>query len=398
MDRAPSAPTTSATNPDGPPRIWPAILALYVMAPVIGEVLSLNTPPLTFLLNPSTLIFEPALYGSGALLIREIARRRGLGWRGILLLGAAYGVVEEGLAVQTWFIPSGVDTYGRAFGVNWVWAAGLTIFHAVFSVTIPILLVEAIFPRVADRPWLTRAGRWVFGLWYSLPVVFGAIAWGFFLHRNVGYTHPPLAYLGAVLLALLFAWLGLRARDAKPTADAPAQSSSAQRQPLVNSTSVLATMPPPTPLAPAGPISAAYPYPQTYLYHPMAVAPAMGAAPVPGAIQTTARRSRRPPGLWALRLAGFVGTLAYLVAFYGLGALGVPAPIVIVAIAAVAALAAWRVVRWSARPGWGAAERLALGSGALAIWLAITPVGLATGLPVVGLAFLALLIWLAWRT
>ena len=50
--------------------------------------------------HPGTLIgnlivFSP-LYGAPALLIREAARRRGLGWPGILLLAAAFGVVEAG--------------------------------------------------------------------------------------------------------------------------------------------------------------------------------------------------------------------------------------------------------------------------------------------------------------
>jgi hypothetical protein len=39
------------------------------------------------------------LYGDGALLIRELARRRG-GWTRIALLGAAYAIVEEGLVLQ----------------------------------------------------------------------------------------------------------------------------------------------------------------------------------------------------------------------------------------------------------------------------------------------------------
>jgi len=340
MQRAPVVTTPAETNaPVRALRVWPAILTLYLLAPITGELLSLNTPPLTFLLNPGTFIFEPALYGSGALLIREIARRRGLGWPGILLLGAAYGVVEEGVFIQTWFIPSGVDTYGRAFSVNWVWAMGLTVFHAVFSIAIPILLTESIFPQVADRPWLGRAGRWLFGVWFGFTVVFGAVAYGFFLHRSVGYSHPPGAYVVAIVAALAFALAGLRMRPAKPVA--------------------LAATPPATPIP----------------------------APSP----------RRPPGLWALRIVGFFGTVAYLAAFYGLGAWRVPAPLVIVALAGVVALVAWRVVRWSARRGWGAPQRLALGSGALAVWLAITPVAWATGLPLVGLAFLALLIWLAIR-
>src|SRR5262249_11109786 len=88
------------------PRTWPAALTLYFLAPILGEVFSSSTPPLAFVLDPSKFIFEPALYGSGALLIREVARRRGLGWPAILVMGLAYGVLEEGVFIHSWFNPS----------------------------------------------------------------------------------------------------------------------------------------------------------------------------------------------------------------------------------------------------------------------------------------------------
>ena len=84
------------------PRTWAAALTLYFLAPILGEVFSFNTPPLAFLLDPGKFIFEPALYGSGALLIREVARRRGLGWPAILVMGAAYGILEEGAFIHSW--------------------------------------------------------------------------------------------------------------------------------------------------------------------------------------------------------------------------------------------------------------------------------------------------------
>jgi len=84
------------------PRTWVAVLTLYFLAPILGEVFSFNTPPLAFILDPGKLIFEPALYGSGALLIREIARRRALGWPAILVMGAGYGVLEEAIFIHSW--------------------------------------------------------------------------------------------------------------------------------------------------------------------------------------------------------------------------------------------------------------------------------------------------------
>ena len=72
-------------------------LALAVLAPVCAEYLwgydDSTGHPGTLVGN--LIVFTP-LYGCPALLIREVARRRGLGWPGIVLLAAAFGVVEAG--------------------------------------------------------------------------------------------------------------------------------------------------------------------------------------------------------------------------------------------------------------------------------------------------------------
>lgn len=54
-------------------------------------------------------IFIP-LYGTVAVLIREITRRTGRGWPTILLLGAAFGLIQAGLIDQSLFNPGYLDT------------------------------------------------------------------------------------------------------------------------------------------------------------------------------------------------------------------------------------------------------------------------------------------------
>ncbi len=99
------------------------------------------------------------LYGGGALLIREFVTYYHKGWASVLLLGAAYGIGEEGFAVHTFFETSGSPvnafaTYGHAFGVNWLWAFGLSIFHATYSIALPILLVGLLYPASRGVRWL----------------------------------------------------------------------------------------------------------------------------------------------------------------------------------------------------------------------------------------------------
>src|SRR5256885_16843146 len=107
------------------------LLALVLLSPVIAEMLSGSTPPLEWL-NPIAVLFLIWLYGAGVLVMRETAVRWKTGWPSILLLGAAYGIIEEGLAVKSLFDPGwmglgALDWHGRWFDVNWVSAVCLTI-------------------------------------------------------------------------------------------------------------------------------------------------------------------------------------------------------------------------------------------------------------------------------
>lgn len=161
-------------------RLFTPALALMLVAPALGEVLSGSSPPLE-LLNLTALIFTIGLYGSGALLVREIAFRWGKGWPSILVLGAAYGIIEEGLMCKSFFDPGWMDvgllgSYGRWLGVNWVWTVELIIFHAVFSISIAILLVNLAYPSARDKRWAGNKTMIALGIVLSLVVVLGYFA------------------------------------------------------------------------------------------------------------------------------------------------------------------------------------------------------------------------------
>jgi len=110
------------------------------------------SPPLFFLLLAANL----GLYGPGVILIREAKIRWNKGWASVFLLGAAYGIVEEGLALRTLFNPNSsvvgnLGVYGHWLGVNWVWTVGLVIFHAVFSIGLPIFVFGLAFPDLKSK-------------------------------------------------------------------------------------------------------------------------------------------------------------------------------------------------------------------------------------------------------
>lgn len=185
---------------------WPAAV-LFLLAPAIGELLSGSAPPVEFF-NPLGLLTLCALYGSGAILVRELRVRWGKGWPTVLALGAAYAIVEEGLMVKSFFDPNWMDlgllgSYGRWAGVNWVWTAQLITYHAVFSIAVPILLVEIAFPAQRDERWIGRRG--MVGL--SL-LLLADVAFGFFLLTL--YRPPLVPYLLAVVATVALAFVARR--------------------------------------------------------------------------------------------------------------------------------------------------------------------------------------------
>ena len=144
----------------GARRPFAAAATLFVLAPLIGEVL-FGALPLSQL--PFGLLGLVGLYGGGALLVRETARRRGLSAWWLVVLGIAYGIFEEGTVVQSLFDQHfrGLDFlgfYGHWAGVNWVWSLFIVPYHAVFSIAIPIALAEALYPATRRESWLGDAG------------------------------------------------------------------------------------------------------------------------------------------------------------------------------------------------------------------------------------------------
>ena len=135
-------------------------LVLLLLSPLMGEIF-LGATTASRLAGALPLIF---FYGGGAILIREFARRKGTGWGPIVILALAYGIVEEGLATQSMFNPELFKAGligGRALGVNWVWSEWTVGYHVVYSIAVPILLAEMLFPSRSDLPWLGgSSSRW----------------------------------------------------------------------------------------------------------------------------------------------------------------------------------------------------------------------------------------------
>ncbi|SPL99482.1 unnamed protein product [[Actinomadura] parvosata subsp. kistnae] len=217
--------------PDPPKGGRRAALLLAVITPVIAE-LTLGNPPLSRIWL--MLLWIP-IYGAGTVLIRELVRRRRGGWPSILLLGLAYGIVEEGLALQALSSPTMYGVAGwapRILGLNSAYAELNLPYHAVFSVALPILLTDLAFPSLRERPYLKRTGVVV----AAVVFVLGGVLLRLTVAASIdpGYQAPavvPAAYVAAVALLAVVALGVLPSRPAPRTGSHPAPEPASRPKP-----------------------------------------------------------------------------------------------------------------------------------------------------------------------
>lgn len=191
-------------------RVAPAA-GLFVLSPVIAECLLGN---LTVAEMPVVMPLLAPMYGGGAVLIRETTRRAGRGPATVLLLGAAYGLVEEGLVDQLLFNRTYAgrdllgDTYIPVLGIGgWLTIAAPTL-HAVWSIAVPIALVEHLVPDRATVPWLRNGG--LAGV--VLVYVAGCALVGFGTYTDERFLAAPaqLTVTAVAAVALVFAAFAAR--------------------------------------------------------------------------------------------------------------------------------------------------------------------------------------------
>ncbi|MFG1737745.1 hypothetical protein ACGFLT_06955 [Micromonospora chalcea] len=312
-------------------RLVPAI-ALLLLAPWTAEC---SWGGFTLTGMPFVVLVLAPMYGGAALLIRETARRLGLGWPGIALLAAAFGVVQAGLVDQSLFNPGFLDDTefadtraaaeaslvpGPGFSARQ--AVDYVGNHVVLTICAPIALVESYLDAGRrTRPWLGRPGLAVAALlWLGGSLLVFADDGG---RKNFLASPAQLAFATGVALALITAAL-LRRRHAGPSPVAPAQG--------------------PTPAAPT----------------PVLPTP----APTPAGTTPAGRphaEAGPPRPVWP----ALVVVVAYLGSTVAPGWPGVTLALALATVAAVL------LTRWSRRPGWEQPHVLATGSAGLVVAAAL---------------------------
>ncbi|GAA1157218.1 hypothetical protein GCM10009630_64200 [Kribbella jejuensis] len=200
----------TAPRRSGVKRGLPA-LGLFFLSPMVAEFLLGNIP-----ISGLFALFALApLYGGGAVLIREVARRRGWGYPSILILALAYGVIEEGITTQSLFNPNYahlrlLDPGHISFlGIGAPWTVMVLGLHTLWSITVPIVVMESLSSRPRE-PWLGKLGLSVYGVLFIL----GVVATTLFGYAQDSFRASPGQNVGVavavVVLIALAVWAGRR--------------------------------------------------------------------------------------------------------------------------------------------------------------------------------------------
>lgn len=181
------------------PRTGRAAWTLLLLAPISAELMfSAIGMPIMWLAFPLLI----PLYGAGVLLIREATVRVGGGWPTLIVLGLAYELAEDGLGLQALTSPTLYNAAGwgpRVLGLNTTYWESQAGYHTVFSVLIPIIITNLIFPELRSTSYLRRRGM----IGISITTVLGIILLkiGFTRTIDPGYF-APLPFLLGLLIAI----------------------------------------------------------------------------------------------------------------------------------------------------------------------------------------------------
>ncbi|GAA2511163.1 hypothetical protein GCM10010201_02540 [Pilimelia columellifera subsp. columellifera] len=183
-------------------------MSLAALAPWMAEA-SWGGYPVTY--YPTLVLFGATFYGMAALIIREVSRRWSGGWPAIILLAAAFGVIQAGVVDQSLFNVDYLDdtqfdatqseaarTSVPVIGVSLSQVLDYVGNHIALSIAAPIALVEAFAPPAyRDRPWLSR------GALVAMAPVYLLGSAMIFLDDDgrKGFTAAPGQLAGALVIA-----------------------------------------------------------------------------------------------------------------------------------------------------------------------------------------------------
>ncbi len=181
---------------------------LVLLAPLSAEVaFSAVGMPIMWLAFP----FLIPMYGLGVLVIRELVARAGGGWPSLIVMGLVYELAEDGLGLQALTSPvlyNAAEWGPRVLGLNTTYWESQIGYHLTFSVLIPVLITNLVFPELRTEPYLRNRGLIISGVaavagLAMLKIVFTSTT-------DPGYLAPAPFLVGLVIVLIGLSFVALR--------------------------------------------------------------------------------------------------------------------------------------------------------------------------------------------
>jgi len=188
---------------------------MMVLPPIFTEWLLGGTRLSAIVGFPPIVFMEIVVWGGGALMLRALARRLGLGWGSLILFGLVIAIAEEFVIQQTSFAPlviklEGVE-WARAGGINYVYAVWALAYEAVWVVLMPTLVAEMVFPHRRAETWLSKTGLGIVAILFPIGALMAWYGWTHVARQRTFhlplYT-PSLGEFSSALamIAMLLVW------------------------------------------------------------------------------------------------------------------------------------------------------------------------------------------------
>ena len=189
------------------------IVTLIFISPILAELLM----GIVHLSNLWLLVPEMSVYGTAALLVREVTRRKRRSWDTMLLLGIAFAIVDLAAVCRTVAFE---ENFGWAFGVQWIYLTAMLWYESVYAIVLPIYITEMLFPTKRDELWLNERGV---AVTVGIFVLASIGVWQLWTHVGLphyspnSYQVPPLYILTALIVSILMvAGILLRLNPSRP--------------------------------------------------------------------------------------------------------------------------------------------------------------------------------------
>ncbi len=192
-------------------------LFLLLLPGLTIELFSGSTPPLNYF-NIVTIFFFTIAYGMTLILLRELKIRWQLTWQFMFLIPLT-GIFIEGIFMQSFFNIGHEDlgilsNFGVLWSVQWPWAINLIIMHGIFSVVVPLMIMDLLFPNFKYVPILNTKSVTIHSISILLLTAFQLFIINtkkipMFSLYNINWTGT----LTWVLISCLLVYLAYKSKD-----------------------------------------------------------------------------------------------------------------------------------------------------------------------------------------